>query len=113
MIYLDRCLGEVIPYYFSIGSAIDMARTATGPSLSRFAPDGGNKFGGGHDLMRLRRCIDIHGCMHRYNFRSIAEGCKSGHGESSATPRSGRSFNADDLQTRPWFLPGLSRVVAS
>jgi hypothetical protein len=37
MIYLDRCLGEVVPYYFSVGSAIDMVRTATGPSLSCFA----------------------------------------------------------------------------
>lgn len=73
MIDLDRRPGEVIPYYFSAGSAIDMARTATGPSLSCFAPDGGNKFGGGHDLMRLCRRIDMHGCMHRYNFRSIAE----------------------------------------
>jgi len=30
MIYLDRCTGEALPYFFSIGSAIDMARTATG-----------------------------------------------------------------------------------
>lgn len=30
MIYLDRCQGEVMPYYFSVGSAVDMARTATG-----------------------------------------------------------------------------------
>lgn len=113
MIYLGRCPGEVIPYYFSVGSAIDMARTATGPSLSCFAPDGGNKIGGAHDLMRLRRRIDMHGCMHRHSFRSIAEGCKSGRGEAFGTPRGGRSFNADDFQTRPWFLPGLSRVVAS
>jgi AraC-like DNA-binding protein len=113
MIYLDRCLGEVVPYYFSVGSAIDTARTTTGPSLSCFAPDGGNKFDGGHDLMRLRRRIDMHGCMHRYSFRSIAEGCKSGRGEAFGTPRGGRSFNADDLQTRPWFLPGPSCVVAS
>ena len=30
MIYLDRCPGEVMPYFFSVGSVIDMARTATG-----------------------------------------------------------------------------------
>jgi DNA-binding IclR family transcriptional regulator len=30
MIYLDRCAGEAMPYFFSVGSAIDMARTATG-----------------------------------------------------------------------------------
>lgn len=30
MIYLDRCTGEVMPYFFSVGSAVDMARTATG-----------------------------------------------------------------------------------
>ena len=30
MIYLDRCPGVAMPYYFSVGSAIDMARTATG-----------------------------------------------------------------------------------
>lgn len=43
MIYLDRCPGEVIPYYFSFGSAIDMARTATRQaylaSLDRAARD--------------------------------------------------------------------------
>jgi DNA-binding IclR family transcriptional regulator len=32
MIYLDRCSGEAMPYFFSVGSAIDMARTATGRS---------------------------------------------------------------------------------
>jgi DNA-binding IclR family transcriptional regulator len=30
MIYLYRCSGEFMPYFFSVGSAIDMARTATG-----------------------------------------------------------------------------------
>lgn len=30
MIYLDRCAGEQMPYFFSVGSAVDMARTATG-----------------------------------------------------------------------------------
>jgi DNA-binding IclR family transcriptional regulator len=30
MIYLDRCSGVAMPYFFSIGSAVDMARTATG-----------------------------------------------------------------------------------
>lgn len=30
MIYLDRCAGEAMPYFFSVGSVIDMARTATG-----------------------------------------------------------------------------------
>jgi DNA-binding IclR family transcriptional regulator len=30
MIYLDRCSGVAMPYFFSVGSAVDMARTATG-----------------------------------------------------------------------------------
>lgn len=30
MIYLDRCAGDQMPYFFSVGSAVDMARTATG-----------------------------------------------------------------------------------
>jgi hypothetical protein len=30
MIYLDRCAGEAMPYFFRVGSAIDMARAATG-----------------------------------------------------------------------------------
>lgn len=30
MIYLDRCSGDAMPYYFSVGSTIDMACTATG-----------------------------------------------------------------------------------
>lgn len=30
MIYLDRCSDIAMPYFFSVGSAIDMARTATG-----------------------------------------------------------------------------------
>ena len=30
MIYLDRCTGEAMPYFFSVGSAVDMALTATG-----------------------------------------------------------------------------------
>ncbi|MCJ2072205.1 IclR family transcriptional regulator [Methylobacterium sp. J-030] len=30
MIYLDRCSGETLPYFFSTGSRIEVARTATG-----------------------------------------------------------------------------------
>ncbi|MGY8666037.1 IclR family transcriptional regulator [Bradyrhizobium sp. UFLA05-109] len=30
MIYVDRCSGVAMPYFFSVGSAVDMARTATG-----------------------------------------------------------------------------------
>ncbi len=30
MIYLDRCTGETMPYFFSTGSTIEMARTASG-----------------------------------------------------------------------------------
>jgi DNA-binding IclR family transcriptional regulator len=30
MIYLDRCSGIAMPYFFSVGSAVDMVRTATG-----------------------------------------------------------------------------------
>jgi DNA-binding IclR family transcriptional regulator len=30
MIYLDRCGGSSMPYFFSVGSAVEMARTAIG-----------------------------------------------------------------------------------
>lgn len=30
MIYVDRCSGITMPYFFSVGSAVDMVRTATG-----------------------------------------------------------------------------------
>lgn len=40
MIYLDRCTSETLPYFFSVGSAVDMARTATGRAyLASLDPD--------------------------------------------------------------------------
>jgi DNA-binding IclR family transcriptional regulator len=39
MIYLDRCTGETMPYFFSTGSTIEMARTAGGHAYLAGLPE--------------------------------------------------------------------------
>ncbi|WP_456821955.1 IclR family transcriptional regulator [Bradyrhizobium sp. USDA 4502] len=40
MIYVDRCSGLAMPYFFSVGSAVDMAHTATGRAyIAALRPD--------------------------------------------------------------------------